>query len=49
LVLFKPSPWSVKDARELELIYHARDADSSSKDEVKTQIETPDADAMEIE
>ncbi|KAF8495852.1 hypothetical protein JB92DRAFT_2992101 [Gautieria morchelliformis] len=49
LVLFKPSPWSAKDARELELIYRARDADNSSNDEAKPQIETPDADAMEIE
>ena len=48
LVLFRPSPWSAKDARELERIYHERD-DSVSERQVEPQIEEPETDAMEIE
>ncbi|KAF8578007.1 hypothetical protein K439DRAFT_1639206 [Ramaria rubella] len=50
LILFNPSPWSVKDARELENIYHRRDTDKRSLDPVVIEVEELDtADAMDIE
>lgn len=50
LVLFRSSPWSAKDARELEGIYRARDDDKHRHHQDVPLIEEPaDADAMEIE
>ena len=47
LVLFRPSPWSAKDPRELEGIYRARDEDKHHIDQ--TDPQTEDTDAMDIE
>ena len=49
LVLFRPSPWSAKDARELERIYRDRDEENPCKGQAEPRIEEPDADAMEVE